>query len=163
LQALIDEVPDVEAELAKLNRDYDVIYEQYQSMVRSRETQELSRKASDTDEVDFRVIDPPNADFKPVAPNRLVMLLGVLIVAIGMGGASCWLLAQTKPVFADTATLRRVVGMPVIGAVSPLWNAERRARARLELVGLAGSFGCLIAVFAVCMWVEVAGPGFQLG
>src|SRR5690606_38706235 len=42
LRARVDEVPEVEAEFARLNRDYDVIYDQYQALVRSRETQALS-------------------------------------------------------------------------------------------------------------------------
>src|SRR5690606_22061985 len=46
LQSLMNEVPEVEAQLAQLNRDYDVIYGQYTRLVQSRETQELTRQAA---------------------------------------------------------------------------------------------------------------------
>src|SRR5690606_26957135 len=65
LQALIDEVPGVEAELARLNRDYNVINDQYQALIRSRETQQLSEQASATDQVEFRVLNPPRTELEP--------------------------------------------------------------------------------------------------
>ena len=54
LQGLIDDVPGVEAELARLNRDYNVIKEQYQALIQSRERQQLSQQASASDQVEFR-------------------------------------------------------------------------------------------------------------
>jgi polysaccharide chain length determinant protein (PEP-CTERM system associated) len=161
LQALIDEVPEVEAELARLNRDYEVVYEQYQSMVRSREIQALSRKASDTDDVDFRVIDPPLAGFEPVAPNRMLLLAAVFALSLGAGGALCWLLAQLRPVFTSVASLREVCALPVLGTVSQAWEAEHRRRRRIALLGFSAVMACLCALFGVAILLETMGYGLQ--
>jgi polysaccharide chain length determinant protein (PEP-CTERM system associated) len=161
LQALIDEVPQVEAELARLNRDYDVIYEQYQSLVRSRETQELSRKANDTDEVDFRVIDPPMADLTPVAPNRLLLFTAVFMLALGAGGGVCWLLAQIRPVFASSAELREVIGLPVIGAVTQAWERSYRLQRRWALAGFAGAMSGLGVIYMIVVAAESFGSGVR--
>jgi polysaccharide chain length determinant protein (PEP-CTERM system associated) len=161
LQALIDDVPDVEAELSRLNRDYDVVYEQYQNLVRSRETQDLSEKARDADEVDFRVIDPPLADFKPIGPNRLVYTAFVFFASLGCAGGLCWLLAQLSPVFHDGTSLREVCGLPVIGYVSDAAPRRRRMRRRLAIVGVTGAMAALATVFAVAVLVELVGPGMR--
>ncbi len=159
LQSLIEEVPKVEAELARLNRDYNVVYEQYQSLVRSRETQDLSEKAQLADAVEFRVIDPPLADFVPVAPNRLLLLVGVFMAALGAGGALCWLLSQLSPVFASAAILREVCGLPVLGSIShALPYLKQRTAA---LAGFAAAMGCLVVVFGAAVMLELVGPGLR--
>lgn len=161
LQELIDEVPEVEAELAKLNRDYDIVYEQYQSLVRSRETQELSRKVADTDEVEFLVIDPPLTDFEPASPNRLLLLTAVLLAAVGVGGGISWLLAQLRPVFSTVTALRETSGLPVLGVVTNAWESEHRLRRRLGLVGFAGSVAVLGSLYLAGIGVELIGPGLR--
>jgi len=161
LQGLVDEVPEVEAQLARLNRDYEVIYEQYLALVRSRETQDLSRLAMDTDQIDFRIIDPPLASPNPVAPNRLVLLAGVFLAAVGAAGGLCYLLAQLKPVFHSSTALRTQVGLPVLGVVSYAWPQQVSARRirSLVLFGAAGSF--LLVAFAALLAVETLGPGIN--
>lgn len=159
LQALIDEVPEVEAELTRLNRDYDVIYDQYQALVRSRETQHLTRKAADTDTVDFRVIDPPLANFEPVAPNRMLLFVAAFVVALGAGGGLVWLLAQLRPVFSNVGTLREVCELPVLGIVSRAWEAQYRARKRTAVVSFACVMGCLGALLVFAIVIETMGGG----
>ena len=162
LQALIDEVPEVEAELSRLNRDYDVIRDQYQALIQSRETQLLSRKASDSDQVDFRVLNPPRATSQPVAPRRLMLLTAVLAAAFGAGGALCYLLAQIKPVFSSGAALRETLGLPVLGTVSRI-SISRKAKLarRFALVSFAGAMMILVAIFGAVVLVEIAGPGLH--
>ena len=161
LQALIDEVPEVEAELARLNRDYDVVYQQYQALIKSRETQDLSSKASDTDHVDFRVINPPSASFSPVAPRRLLLLAGLLVVSLGAAGGMCWLLSRLRPVFSDAAKLRELCGFPVLGAVSRVHDARQRVHRLVVVTGFASAVGGLVLIFAASALFEIAGPGLH--
>jgi polysaccharide chain length determinant protein (PEP-CTERM system associated) len=161
LQSLVDEVPEVEAELARLNRDYDVVYEQYLALVRSRETQDLTRKATDTDQVEFRVINPPAASPIPVAPDRLVLLAAVFFFAIGVGGGLCYVLAQLSPVFASGHSLRHVAQLPVLGIVTYAWRDRHRARLRWAAVAYGTASVALFAVFGGLLAVEVLGPGLR--
>jgi uncharacterized protein involved in exopolysaccharide biosynthesis len=61
LRALIDEMPEVEAELARLNRDYEVINDHYQSLLNSLERERLSANVFENEKIDFRIIEPPHA------------------------------------------------------------------------------------------------------
>lgn len=162
LQALVDEVPGVEAELQRLNRDYDDIRRQYQLLVQSRETQMLSRKASEADQVEFLVLDPPSAGIEPVAPARLKLLAVVLVGALAAGGALCYGLAQIKPVFNNARTLSEVAGVPVLGVVSRVsLNAAARRRQVLELLSFSTAVCALLIVFGGAVLVEIVGPGLR--
>jgi len=162
LRARVDEVPEVEAEFARLNRDYDVIYDQYQALVRSRETQSLSSKASDADQVDFRVINPPLAGIEPVAPRRLVLLAVVFLFGLGAGGGVCYLLSQLRPVFGEVRVLREVTGLPVLGVVSEVIADPVKARhKRLVFATFVGLMLALTALFTGAVAVELVGPGIH--
>lgn len=159
LQGLIDEVPEVEAQLARLNRDYEVIHEQYLQLVRSRETQELTRKASNTDQIDFRIIDSPFASFAPVAPNRLALLAGVMVASLVAAGGLCYVLAQLWPVFSTTRSLRDFIEYPVLGAVTHAWEDRLRIERRKAMVAYVGVLASLFVVFAGLAGIELVGPG----
>ncbi len=159
LRAAMDEVPEVEAQLARLNRDYDVVNAQYQSLLASLETERLTREARETDQVEFRVIDPPSAPNSPVAPNRPVLLLGMLFFGLGGGGGLAFLLSQLRPVFPTPKVLHEATGLPVIGSVSLTWRERHRTRRRAELFSFALGCVALGGVFAGVYLVEVAGPG----
>jgi polysaccharide chain length determinant protein (PEP-CTERM system associated) len=158
VQSLIDEVPEVEAELARLNRDYNVIYDQYQSLVRSRETQDLSQKAQSADQVDFRVIDPPFADLAPVAPHRVILLGAAFVMSLGLGAGVCWLLAQLTPVFGSAKALREACGLPVLGCISYAGSRTGDVFARLRF---GAATACLVVTALVGVLVEAVGPGIR--
>jgi polysaccharide chain length determinant protein (PEP-CTERM system associated) len=161
LQSLVDEVPQVEAELARLNRDYDIVQQQYQALIRSRETQTLSEKAADTDQVKFKVLNPPLAEFEPVAPNRPVYLAAVFVLALGIGGALCWFLSVMRPVFTSAAALRAAVGLPVIGVISEATQNHQRVRRAIAMAGFTVGVGLLASLFFLAVLYEVKGRGLH--
>jgi len=161
LRALIDEVPGVEAELARLNRDYDVIYDQYQAVIQSREKQQLSQEASATDQVEFRVLNPPRADIKPVAPRRLLLLAGVLIAALGGGAGLGYLLAQLRPVVTSARALRELSGLPVIGTVSGFADPHHARQRRAAILSFSTATACLVLLIGGAALFEVVGPGIH--
>ncbi len=161
LRSLMDEVPEVEAQLARLDRDYDIVNAQYQALVRSLETERLTREASESDQVEFRVIDPPASPSDPVAPKRAFMLFFVLAAGLGGGGGGAWLLAQLQPVFPTPRTLREVTGLPVLGAISMTWREKHKLRRRAELFSFGLACVALVGVFGLVFAVEVMGPGVR--
>lgn len=157
LQSLIDEVPEVEAELARLNRDYSVVYDQYVQLVRSRETQELTRQAVATDRIEFRVIEPPSAPLSPVAPPRMVLLLGVFVAAVGGGAGLCYLLGQLFPVFGSVRELQEYLELPVLGTVAHAWRDRHlKARRRAVIIALLPILG-LVSLLVAALAAESMG------
>ena len=156
----IDVLPQVEAELARLNRDYGVKNAQYQSLLQRLEVAELSESAEQSEEVKFRIIDPPIYPDSPVAPNRPVLLAAILIVGLGAGGGFAFLLNLLKPVFQDTTTLRDVTGLPILGVVMCLDTVERRSSRVRQVLLMGAGMAVLFAAFVGALVFHEAGGAF---
>jgi polysaccharide chain length determinant protein (PEP-CTERM system associated) len=149
--------PQLEAEYTQLNRDYDVHKKNYDGLVARRESASLTGELESTGGgADFRLIDPPRASTTPVAPNRLLLLAGVLLVSLVTGLAVSFVASQLRPVFYDGRLLRQVTGLPVLGTVSLLLNDARmqveRRWTRRFFVGLLGLIGAFASgIFALAL------------
>lgn len=112
-------IPQMEAELTQLNRDYDINKKNYESLVARRESATMSVEMDATSAgVDFRLIDPPRVSPKPVSPNRLLLLPLSLLVALAAGLFVPFAASQIRPVYFDARTLRESSGLPLLGIVS---------------------------------------------
>jgi uncharacterized protein involved in exopolysaccharide biosynthesis len=61
--------PQLETELAQMNRDYELDKRNYEQLVSRRDSAELSGDLDNAGSMaDFRLIDPPRSSSKPVAP-----------------------------------------------------------------------------------------------
>lgn len=141
-------VPQVEAEFAQLNRDYDINKKNYEALVARRESAELSGEMEATAGMaDFRLIDPPRVSPQPVAPNRIILLGMAVLAALGAGFLASFLASQIWPTFFDARALRDVTGLPVLGSVSMVMSDARRRRERRGLVGFITGFLAFIAAF----------------
>lgn len=115
----LDQVPHVEAQLTNLMRSYDITKSKYEDLLSRREAALISKRVdAASDEISFRVIDPPLLPKKPSGPVRPLLLTAVLIVAIGIGGTLAFLASQVSPVVVSSMQLYRQTQLPVFGAVS---------------------------------------------
>ena len=146
--------PQIEAEFAQLNRDYDINKKNYNDLVSRRESAALSGDLEGaTGVADFRLIDPPRASAKPVAPNRLLLLPLALVAAIGAGLAVAFAFSQIRAVFYDPRSLTDAVGLPLLGTISLVLTESDQAVKRRDLKKFAGASLGLVLVFAMGMVV----------
>lgn len=149
--------PEVEAELAQINRDYEVVRKNYEQLVTRREQASLGEKIDETTKVaDFRVVEPPRVTPQPVKPNRMMVALLGLIAAIGIGIATTFGLSQLFPTVNDVSQLKTVSGRPVLGSVSLVVSpsAASVTRKNNQLFGLALG-GLFIVHFAMIVMVKL--------
>ena len=100
------------------------------------------------------MIDPPTMPRVPSAPNRPLLLLGVLILGIGAGGGTGWAMGQLRSGFATAGKLEGVFGLPVIGTISQVTTEAARAlQAKRRRLFFAGAGG-LVSLFLVLLAVE---------
>lgn len=147
--------PQVAAEQARINRDYDVLKQQYDKLLQDREELRLRGQVqTEHNAVKFQVIDPPTTPRGPVSPNRPLLLFGVLFAGLGAGVAAAFAIGQLRSTFATTAKLERALGLPVLGAITAtLTDAGRDLRSkRLKYFYAASS--ALGAVFVLLLTVE---------
>lgn len=147
--------PAVAAEAARINRDYDVLKEQYAKLLRDREALRLRGQVeSEHNAIKFDVIDPPTSPREPAAPNRPLLLAVVLIAGLGIGAGGAFALGKLRGTFATTADLEAAFDLPVLGAVTLALTRSAMLERRRQLKWFGGGCAALVAVLAVLMAVE---------
>jgi polysaccharide chain length determinant protein (PEP-CTERM system associated) len=155
LEGLVDVIPQIEGELARLNRDYDVVKDRYETMLaRWEDLQTAKRVSSGTDGVQFRVIDPPFSPTAPAGPNRTLFIIAGLIVALGAGGGLAFALNLFSPVYLSSKELAST-GIPVLGSVGTLLSEDGIAgRYRSNMVMASAAAGLVVAAVVVIAFSE---------
>jgi len=144
--------PQIEAELAQLNRDYDVHRKNYEDLVARRETVALSNELqSDSRLAQFRVVDPPQVGRRPVAPNRVLLMPAVLLLALAAGIGSTLLLSNLRPVFFDAASLRGAVDLPLLGSVTLVRSEQVRQRESRSVLRVTAAVLGLVVLLGLGM------------
>lgn len=145
-------VPEVEAELAQLNRDYAVHKTNYDALVARRESANIAVEMNtQTGVADFRVIDPPTLATKPSAPNRLLLIPVAGLAGLIAGFALTFLISQLRPAVVDPRGLREVTGLPVLGTVSMLTTPERRSARRRGLLAFGAGLFAYVGMVAAAV------------
>jgi polysaccharide chain length determinant protein (PEP-CTERM system associated) len=138
LQEMVDTIPTIEAELKQLDRDYSVQQKNYQALLARREAANISEQAEMSgDQFKFRVVDPPRVPLQPSAPNRPLLMTGVLLGGIVAGTSLALLLFLLRPTFESARTVMEVLGRPVLGGVSMIQNREWSKKHRQALVAFS--------------------------
>jgi len=144
--------PQIEAEAAQLNRDYEITKKNYEDLVARRQSAVLSGDLDMAAGVaDFRLIDPPRVSPQPVSPNRMLLLPVALMLALGIGLGTAMLASQLKPVFSDAHELRTKTGLPLLGVISAVVGEEERKKERSNNLRFYAGTGGLFATFLVAI------------
>ncbi|MGH6781111.1 MAG: GNVR domain-containing protein, partial [Sphingomonadaceae bacterium] len=152
--------PGVMSEQARINRDYEVMKQQYDKLLEDREQIRLrSQVESQTDAVVFKLIDPPSRPRVPVSPNRPLLLAFVLFAGLGAGIGTAFAKGQLQTTYATAKRLEKASGLPVIGSIAEVLTEPERAERRRKLVLFAGGAGGLVAMFALLLVVEFVQRG----
>ena len=152
LLAQSNAVPEVESQLAQLNRDYIINKENYEKLIGRREAAKLSGElSSTTDMMAFKIIDPPTVQYAPVGPNRPLLFSAALGAALVAGIATALLISQVRPTFLSPAELRDATGLNVLGTVSMNWTPLQQVRRRRARYAFAGCLGSLFLLYGGVM------------
>lgn len=147
--------PSAQIDQARLDRDYDVLKEQYNKLLTQREAAKLRSDASGkTDGVQFRVIDQPSLPRQPAAPNRTMLLTMVLIAGIVIGSGVAFAKSQLSNVFTTTQQLAKASGLPVLGSISEVITADTRTVRRKQMMWFSSAAAGLPGMFMLLMLIE---------
>jgi polysaccharide chain length determinant protein (PEP-CTERM system associated) len=158
LKNLVDTVPQVEAELQRLDRDYEVNRRNYNELLQRRESASISERADVRgDGTKFRVIDPPRVPLSPSGPDRLLFMSIVMLASLGIGAGVALLLSLVRPTFDDTKLMKDVTGLPVLGVISMVRTDEYLAKRRMAIVAFTSAWLLLLVAYGGVAVVEIMG------
>jgi len=155
--------PEVEAELKRLTRDYEVIRRNYEELVARREAARIAGALQEGGPSErLRIVDPPSVPVLPASPPRTLLLAGVTLGALLAGTAFVLGRAALEQPFETARALERTFGLQVLAVLPPAPDPDRRRRERLA--GLAVALGLLLLLAGtVSVWLaEKNGAGAQL-
>ena len=150
-------MPEVESELAQLNRDYQLNKENYEKLIGRREAAKLSGDlSSTTDMMSFKIIDPPTVPQTPIGPNRVLLYSVVFAAALLTGVAAALLISQVRPTFLSPAELRERTGAIVLGTVGMNWTAGEKSKRKRGKLIFALAISSLFAAYGGVLALTVA-------
>lgn len=145
-------VPQVEAELTALNRDYEVNKKNYDELLSRRESAQISEEMdAKTEVIDFRVVDPPRVPLSPAFPNRPLFMTLALALGLLVGAAVAFLLSQLRPTISDRTSLREIVDQPILGSVSRIWSDQEMRNHKRRLQRFLAALASLFAAYGMAM------------
>jgi polysaccharide chain length determinant protein (PEP-CTERM system associated) len=152
LRGLVDSIPEVEAKLAELNRDYEVTHQRYLELVDRRESARMSDMADQSSsEMTIRVIEAPVVPVIASGPNRKLMLWGVLLVAFTAGFGWCVIRYIINPTVTNTKQLREELEIPIFGTVSHILTRGHLIKRSIQLGAFLAAALLLVMLFGVVM------------
>ena len=158
LQEQVNTVPQIEAELAGLNRDYEVNRKKFEDLLTRRESAKMSQQIEQTSQdVRFKIIDPPRVPLQPSGPNRPLLMSMVLGAGLAVGMALAFLISQLWPTFDTRRSLMQITNVPVFGSVSAVLSLTQMRRERLMVVAYVSLSGILLMAYAGLLVVETVG------
>jgi len=150
--------PGVAAEAQRISRDYEVLRTQYDKLLQDREEFRLRGQVeTERNAVKFEVVDPPTTPRVPAAPNRPLLLFGILFVGICAGCGTAYLQGKMRSTFATASKLESTFDLPVIGTISLALTEAARAlqkKRQKRFVAAAGGLGGLFLVLLAAEFVQ---------
>jgi polysaccharide chain length determinant protein (PEP-CTERM system associated) len=146
LEKVQREQPGLIAEYQNMDRDYTVLRRNYEELLGRLQSANIAQAAdTQADKVKLQIIDPPEIARLPVAPNRMLLITGVLAGGLLTGVGMTVLFGQLDRSFSTVDELRNL-GLPVLGGISVLGLVPLRQRLMAVF-----RFGAAVAVL-VCIY-----------
>ena len=160
LEKVILDVPRKEQELVALRRDYAVNSSTYNNLLKRLEEARVTKEMEVQDRGGrIRVIEPATVPYKPVKPNRVMILL----MGLGGGLAAGYGIGFLRHLMDNTVKseddVRGLVGLPVLGQIPTMITHNDRRRHRLTNLAFGAVASFAVLVFGGVLWLELIGTG----
>ncbi len=144
-QRRLDALPNREAELVALTRDYDIIEGSYRSLLEKREQARISASLERRQVGEqFSVLEPARLPERPIRPNRgQIYFIGVVLGMVVGVLAVAYFEVRDKA-FRTEEELISVVGLPVLAVISSMQSEAERRRTMWKAIAVNG--GCAVVV-----------------
>jgi polysaccharide chain length determinant protein (PEP-CTERM system associated) len=155
LESLLVQVPIAEAELSKLNRDYEVMRDKHAELVTRREQARISRdRESRAEQIDFRIVDPPRVSSRPNGPSRPILLTVVLVLSVGIGVGFAFVLVYVNQTISEPAQLKEIFALPVFGTVTPIETTGRHTWEMTKSTAFISLSSLLLVTYGALLFLE---------
>jgi len=133
---LVSSVPRQEQQLSKLQRDYMVNANVYESLLQRLETAKISETLENSEKgPKFRVLEPARLPLEPVKPRKILFVFGGFVVGLLIGGAVVYLLELSNTSIRSLDEARNLLEFPIFGSIPPINPEELLIQESLRRAG----------------------------
>jgi uncharacterized protein involved in exopolysaccharide biosynthesis len=143
--------PVAEQTLESMNREYAIVKENYEQLIRRRESAKITAAADISSGVEqFRVIEAATLPTAPASPDRPTFLILGALLAVVTGGALAYGLGLMRGAFVSAAEAEQTLGLPVIATLADQRGIVSRVSGAVDTMMLAGSIvGIFFAAYVI--------------
>ena len=148
MKSIINNIPQIESELKKLNRDYGIIKKTYDELLQRKTSAQLSQEADQSSsEFQFNIVEPPTIPLTPDSPNRLLLITAVFVLGIVGGIAIGIIYEMIKPTFYTQDQIQNEIDMPVIGCLYMNWSESDFRERRNHMIIFSTALLLLVVIY----------------
>jgi len=146
----LQNAPEREQQLQALSREYEAAKELHASLVRRHEDALLAERMEQQKGDQFRILDSAIPSRQPAGPNRRLLVLYGLMLALGMAAGAVVLAERIDTSFHALDDLRSFTKVPVLASIPHVAGTAEKARlARRRWLATASiALGLVLAVLA---------------
>jgi uncharacterized protein involved in exopolysaccharide biosynthesis len=157
LQRRVERSPQHAQEFQQLERDYKMTKDLYFSVLQRYEDAQLAETMEEAKHVgQMRIVDPAMPSKAPVAPSRLKLMLGALVLSLGLAIFGMILAEHRDQSFHDVESLRNFTKVPILVRVPAIVTKADRLRSyrRSTMRALASiiSLVLIVGAFSYLAW-----------
>ena len=150
LQNTLNYIPEVEAKLTSLNRDYNVTKSKYETLLSRGETASISSNVDNASEnIKFRIIESPSLPTSPSEPSRILYYVFVLLGGLGAGTSFAFLISVIKPTVSSIEQVQSKINIPVLGVISATKQSGFIQKEKMKNLVFFISLSLLFGVFVI--------------
>lgn len=150
------QAPAALAELQQIERQYETTKKTYEQLLERRDRLDLTENLGAAGRgVEYRIFERPERALVPADPPRLLLILGVIILAGGTGIGAGLLMTAVDKSYTQADEVQEAFGLPVLGAVSEAPSVLVRDQRRRDLQRLSGAFAALVLLGMVYAYFAV--------
>ncbi len=154
----LQQVPEFEQRIARLQQDYDILRTQYTGLLEKEKAAEISHALEVRQKGErFEVLDSAITPDKPSSPNRILISLAGLIGGVFLGLALAAVAEVNDEAVQTESEAAEILRTPILAGVPWIISGKETTRRRLQAVGMVA--GTVAGAAALGLFLSIVAGG----